>query len=798
MSNFRVVNGIQKAYMPGYGVDADIPGYITVDDQNALRTRGTVMTDEGGYTTNYSTSALSIGTCTFTSGSNIVTGTNFSSYDLCVGDYVKYDAEDITNYTAIESFTDTELVLEHPYSGAGGTGLSYSIIEKPKVGTGASVAYTSGAAVFTVGTTASSICELERDVDIIPLVIEKEVIISQRIANQDIYLGCYSEDTPSRYWAWFQFTGTDNRTVITETAYSRVGAPTSFDKETNIVALPNNSSTGVANRYRIEMNNDVIRFLINDTIVATHKRVLMRAAAFMTSTLRIVNGTTPATSTTVTCNWSRAYNYNKLSVGLLDKDSALFTSEIPKESDSCIPVRVAPQKTWRPTFGKVLSNTVDSTYFNLIKTGGSQTIAQAAGSLTIVTGTSANSESIIRSNRSWTDSFILKASVATTAARIANQNLFVEMVDVIGDNLACTINSATSVSITIPNNPFDATNIGQSMYIGNIANLAAVPGRYAIASISGNVVNFTVAGWPASGSTTVSLFGWNYHHILYDGAVVTSAKYDAQRVGWSSGDTSYLINTTTSAAGDPSHQVQLVNDDGTAYFSDGLVTTNAGVQMTQRGSRMANIPDAGVPLYLQIRCVNGSTAPVSTNTWKIGFVSIEEFAPVPVALHNIKQSGPGATAVSINTGTLTTVSTVSTLSAISAGTTLIGDVGIGARATTTNSLVLSTNTKHIVSASGANATAVKASAGRLYGVVASNATSAMKYIKFYNSASAPTSASTTVLTVGVPPNNSLEWHNNIGIYFGTGIASAFSTSMADTWDATGVGANELLGEILVG
>jgi hypothetical protein len=47
--------------------------------------------------------------------------------------------------------------------------------------------------------------------------------------------------------------------------------------------------------------------------------------------------------------------------------------------------------------------------------------------------------------------------------------------------------------------PF-ATNIGQSMFVGGIQGIpGAVPGRYAIADVAGDLINFTVAGWPASG-----------------------------------------------------------------------------------------------------------------------------------------------------------------------------------------------------------------------------------------------------------------------------------------------------------
>ena len=307
-------------------------------------------------------------------------------------------------------------------------------------------------------------------------------------------------------------------------------------------------------------------------------------------------------------------------------------SSLPSQNDEYMPVRPLPLKKWRTTFASVIASGVNSEFFTLLQTGAGQAVSQSAGNLVITSGTTANAETVIRSKEVFSDSLIMRWKTILSQ-RIANQNFFVELVDVIGDGLALTVNSATSITVTIPNNTFTSQNVGQSMYVGIISGVSgAIPGRYAIASVSGNNVNFTVAGWPASGSGTVSLFGWNYYQARYQGTTATSVDFDAQRRGWNSGFTTATINTTAS----PGHAGIIQSEDGTTTLMDQLVASATGTQAVTRASRVENIPAQETDLRLQIRVLNGSTAPASTTTWTIGFVSVEDYIPQSVSIHNIK------------------------------------------------------------------------------------------------------------------------------------------------------------------
>lgn len=137
----------------------------------------------------------------------------------------------------------------------------------------------------------------------------------------------------------------------------------------------------------------------------------------------------------------------------------------------------------------------------------------------------------------------------------------------------------------------------------------------------------------------------------------------------------------------------------------------------------------------------------------------------------------GANSMSPNTGT-TTVSGTVTVNALPAGTNLIGDVGNQVRATTGG---LSTVSKLASAAATTNATSVKASAGRLYKIRGYNAAAAVRYLKIYNKASAPTvGTDVPVVTIALKATDAFDVDFvNIGQFFATGIAYALTTGAAD-------------------
>lgn len=100
-----------------------------------------------------------------------------------------------------------------------------------------------------------------------------------------------------------------------------------------------------------------------------------------------------------------------------------------------------------------------------------------------------------------------------------------------------------------------------------------------------------------------------------------------------------------------------------------------------------------------------------------------------------------------------------------------------------------------VSAASTNATSVKASAGTLYGVQVSNVNAAVRYLKLYNKASAPTVGTDTPVKTIAIPGNTAGAGNTIafpyGVEFSTGIAFALTTEATDA-GTTAVAANEIV------
>lgn len=105
-----------------------------------------------------------------------------------------------------------------------------------------------------------------------------------------------------------------------------------------------------------------------------------------------------------------------------------------------------------------------------------------------------------------------------------------------------------------------------------------------------------------------------------------------------------------------------------------------------------------------------------------------------------------------------------------------------------------------VSAASTNATSLKATAGVVGGVYASNINAAARYLKFYNKSSAPTVGTDIPVQTYLIPGNTAGGGTNIpiperGIAFSAGIAWALTTGVQDS-DTGAVAANDLVVNIL--
>jgi hypothetical protein len=456
-------------------------------------------------------------------------------------------------------------------------------------------------------------------------------------------------------------------------------------------------------------------------------------------------------------------------------NQAPLTSIHPLPNASAAVVRQVPSEIWSVGFADVGSSLM-ATELTQRRQGTGVGVSQSASNLVLTSGTTANSEFLARSVQSFRGALTARHK-AILSQRIANQNFAVLLADKVGEGLSCTINSATSITVTLTAHGFTSENVGQSMMVGAITGANGVPGRYAIASIpSVDTINFTVASWPASGSCTVDLFGWNYLWTQYTGTTATAANVDSQRKGWNSGVTAITINTTAS----PGHVVQTYADGRNVNWSDTTVASTTVSTVTARGSRIENIPDDDTELYVYLWLWNGTTAPASTTTWTIGFLSVEDNANVPTYIAGVRPNGAQAAIAVLPTSQ----------PALVAGTAAIGDVGQQYRANATGAA----SGAHLVSAATTNATIVKGSAGRVLGWALANTNAAFRYVKLHNQTTTPTAGTGVVRTIAIPPNSLAQMKLEGGIAFSTGIGLTTVTGSADA-DTAAVGVGDIVGEL---
>jgi len=394
---------------------------------------------------------------------------------------------------------------------------------------------------------------------------------------------------------------------------------------------------------------------------------------------------------------------------LLARIPTLFTNT-PLHNTGAIPVRLAPQNVDSAGFSAV-GTTIDTFFNTPILTGG-VTFSQAAGSLAIVTNTTVNAEMLARSVNSYRGSMRLRASLIASQ-RIVNNNLAIMLADLTGEGLTYNIVNSTTVDVTRSAHGFDATMIGQFVNLAGITGAAGVPGRYAIASIPDvNTIRFTVVAWPATGTGTLTLFGRNYVRNLVTGTTATNINFDAQRNGWATGDTVGTVNTTAS----PGLVIANELTGRDVFFSDSLRATSLTPDFTTRASRYENIPDQSVELFVFLWNFNGTTAPASNTTWTLSQLVVETFSNTPVYLQGIRAQGnanalpvkfPAAQAVTVSSGTVTTVSTVTALTGggaaedAAAGTNPVMVGGVVRTATTPVTLVAGDAARLTMAGSGA-------------------------------------------------------------------------------------------------
>lgn len=161
----------------------------------------------------------------------------------------------------------------------------------------------------------------------------------------------------------------------------------------------------------------------------------------------------------------------------------------------------------------------------------------------------------------------------------------------------------------------------------------------------------------------------------------------------------------------------------------------------------------------------------------------------------LKLNADGSLIASLSTAGGTAVNATS-IGADGIATTLttlgVRAFGYSFNATTWDRVTKANAASRIVSAAAStNATSAKATAGTLKHITGYNAAAAVRYLKLYNKATAPTvGTDTPVLTIALAPSSFF----SIGqeFYFSAGIAYALTVNAADA-DATALTAADVVG-----
>ena len=463
-------------------------------------------------------------------------------------------------------------------------------------------------------------------------------------------------------------------------------------------------------------------------------------------------------------------------------DSPDLATVVPDGYVSAPPTRVVGEQVWNCSFSEVGASVLAS-QFRTPVAGTGVGYSQASGALAVTSGTTTNAEFFTRSTQSFRGSMMLTFSTVLSQ-RIANNNFAVILADLFGDSLPVTINSATSITVTKVAHGLTAQNVGQFMFIGGIAGAAGVPGRYAIASIpSVDTVNFTVASWPASGSCTATIFGHNHVKHIFTGTTATAMSVNNQRRGWADTDTTATINTTAS----PGLIAKTTIRPRSVDYMDMLRASATAPIVNSRASRLENLPDDSVDMYLFLWSYNGTTAPASTTTWTISFCAIEKFAPLPV-FDEGSQPQHQAFAKSVQVINSLTAA----ISSIAAGANLIGDVSVNYRAGSAGGATPSS----ILSPATNVGASIKAGAGRVVGIVLTNTATAVRSFKLYNATSVTMGTTAAVFEIDIPANGMVQIAPAGGIAFATGIMWATTAGKGLTDNTSGVAANDVSGVVL--
>lgn len=303
---------------------------ISVDSQGNMLTRSS--TDEGSAREPFDGGSIgfSVGTITLTNGLDTITGADLTILER--NSYIKLTADAESAWAQVLSIdTPTTGRLYFNYTGTGGAAAAIQSNYKPVTGTGGNIGVASSICTIGAGTTINQFSGITKEVDYGPLTQIALVSVSQRIVNQNIYIGLQNSQTTPTKFARFNLSGTVNTLAVFETTDIKSGTPAGADIETSTFTLPDGLTTASSLRYKIEITSEFCRAYVNDKLVAQHFNNIPAQYNIMDMVIGTLNGVSaPATNTNVLVDSYSLANYNSFKVSVAsDQEKIVANRAMP-------------------------------------------------------------------------------------------------------------------------------------------------------------------------------------------------------------------------------------------------------------------------------------------------------------------------------------------------------------------------------------------------------------------------------------------------------------------------------------
>lgn len=194
------------------------------------------------------------------------------------------------------------------------------------IGTGGSVAVSGSQVTLSSGTTANALTQIALELDYLPLRLDIWAMISQRIANQDIWIGVTNDPDPSNEteYAYYQFNGTNPLKVYCVSANNDV-----VEGDTDLLDSPVSSADFAS--WTMSILTETLDFAVGvrnldkETMVL-HENGIPGPYTGLFLVIRIKNrSSAPASSTDIVVDYVRTLNVNRIDISQKFQQDGAFT-----------------------------------------------------------------------------------------------------------------------------------------------------------------------------------------------------------------------------------------------------------------------------------------------------------------------------------------------------------------------------------------------------------------------------------------------------------------------------------------